>query len=455
MGDTLKNFKMRAIIAIGLSGALGVSACGSGSSTGAATTAAPTAATTATSSAATTAAAAVDTTAAAATSAPVASGGTDTTAAATPVSIVAPTGDPFVMSVLTPDTGAGNLKAEGDGFEAFVAYANAEDGGFGGSPGEVKRCDYANDPQKATDCARAASDDASVMVAMGAGRYGDSLVTTLGAASDPVGYVCPGLTRPAEGAATNSFCLYAGSPMGSYSMMTYAQSKGLKKGYLTTADSDAGHATAESAKVLGATLGLTIDAGFFPAAQSDFLPVAQAAMSSGADFLIIGAGVPQELAMAQAFVTLGNTLPIGTWSALLPQSSLDQLTGATFPIISDAVVPDASTSADPEIVLYRTWMQKQGYGDELGDISLIAWLSGRTIQDAANQLATAGTAPSRSAVLDILRNGNLDVPILPSPLSLKNAPKTAGFASVANPTVNISVFEHGTKTVTDQQATLP
>ena len=159
--------------------------------------------------------------------------------------------------------------------------------------------------------------------------------------------------------------------------------------------------------------------------------------------------------MAQAFVTLGNTKPIGTWSALLPQASLDQLKAAKFPIISDAVVPDATTSDDPEIVLYRTWMAKQGFGSELGDISLIAWLSGRAIQDAANQLQAAGTTATRAEILKILRTGSVNVPLLPSPLSLANAPKTEGFASVANPTVSMSIFENGKRTVTDNKATLP
>jgi ABC-type branched-subunit amino acid transport system substrate-binding protein len=371
--------------------------------------------------------------------------------------VAAPTGTPVGVGLIVPDTGAGNLKAEGDGFEAFVAYANAKLGGFGGRPGAVTRCDYANDAGKVADCARKAADDKSEVVAVGAGRFGDVIVNTVGAASDPMPYVCPAQNRPAEGTASNSFCMYAGSPMGYFASLTYMHGKNLKNGYFTTADSDAGHATGAIVEGMAKSLGMTVKSAYFATSQSDFLPVAQAALSAKPDFVLIGAGVPQELSMAQAFQTLGSSVPLGTWASLLPQSSLDQLKGAKFTIVFDSLVPDAATSSDPEVVTYRDFMKQKGYGtEELGDLSLQGWLAGRTIQDATNQLKTAGKDITRANLLTTLRTGDFKVPLLPSSLSLSKAPKqTVGYTSVANPTVKVATFENGQRTILDLTATLP
>jgi branched-chain amino acid transport system substrate-binding protein len=370
--------------------------------------------------------------------------------------VAAPTGTPVGLGLVTPDTGAGNLKPEGDGFEAFVAYANAELGGFGGRPGSVVRCDYANDAGKVADCARKAADDKGQIAATGAGRFADVIVNAVGAASDPMPYVCPALNRPAEGTATNAFCLYAGSPMGYFASLSYMKTKGYKTGYLTTADSDAGHATGSIVDRMAKALGMTIKASYYATAQSDFLPVAQAAVAAKPDFVLVGAGVPQELSMVQAFVTLGSTIPMGTWAPLLPQSSLDQVKSAKFPIVFDSVVPDGAKSTDPEVVKYRDWMNKKGFGaDEIGDISLEGWLAGRVIQDATNQLKAGGKDLTRANLLSLLRTGEIKVPLLP-PLSLAKAPKqTPGYASVANPTVKVGTFENGQRQILDLTATLP
>jgi branched-chain amino acid transport system substrate-binding protein len=420
--------------------AVGLAACGS-SSKGASST--------------TTAAPTSQTTAAAATTAPAttASGGATPAGSATTATPAAPSGTPFVIGSSTPDTGQGNLKAVGDGLAAFVAYANADGGGFGGHPGQLKRCDYANDPQKASDCARQIADDASIAVAMSTGRYASTAVSTLGSATPPVPYVCPGVNNAAEGNSANTYCLYAGSPAGTYAALTYFASQGLKKGYFFTADSDAGHGTAQFTTTFAQGLGQTIEAAFFPTAQADFLPVAQAALAAKPDFIMIGAAPAQELAIFQAFKTLGSTTPIGTWSGLVPQSSIDQLKDAKFYVSMDALTPSASSSNDPEIALYRKWMQSQSYSDEIGDLSLDAWLVGRAMQSAANQ---SKNELSRTAIMNVLRQGELTVPLLKNPVSLKNAPtKTPGYSSVANPTTGIALVKNGAKQFLDQTATIP
>src|SRR5262249_39089586 len=153
----------------------------------------------------------------------------------------------------------------------------------------------------------------------------------------------------AEGNSPNTFCLYAGSPMGTYAALKYFSEQGLKKGYFFTADSDAGHGTAQFTKNFAEGMGMTIDAAFFPPAQADFLPVAQAALAAKPDFIMIGAAPAQELAILQAFQTLNSDVPIGTWSALVPPSSIDQIKDAKFYIATDSLTPDPATSDDPEI----------------------------------------------------------------------------------------------------------
>ncbi|MDQ1395723.1 MAG: branched-chain amino acid transport system substrate-binding protein [Acidimicrobiaceae bacterium] len=374
----------------------------------------------------------------------------------TPTSAVAkPTGTPVGISSLVPETGAGNLKGMADGLQAFVDYANADDGGFGGHPGALHRCDTKNDAQVATECARTAAADPSIVAAMGNGRNGDVLSSTVAAASDPLAYVCPGVSNPLEGTAKTGFCLYAGSPAGFYAALQHMKEKGLVKGYYTTTDSQAGHATGNLLSQFAQGLGMTLQQGYYPATQSDFLPVAQAAMGAKPDFVLFAGGVPQELSLAQAFVTLGSSIPMGSWSALLPTDSQNQLKDAKYTIVVDAAVPDAATSSDPEIQRYRQWMGQDGHSDEFGDSSLQGWLVGRTMQAVTKQLATGGGQISRSGVLNALKTGTVSVPLL-GDLSLSKAPKsTPGFVTVAGSTVHIATIDGGRKTITDKTSTLP
>jgi ABC-type branched-subunit amino acid transport system substrate-binding protein len=377
---------------------------------------------------------------------------------ASPAASAAPSGTPIGIATINPDTGAGNLKAIGDGLAAFIAYANTTQG-FGGRPGEQKRCDYANDPGKAADCARTAVADPSIVVAAaGEGRYSDSVVSLEASATDPLGNVCPGLNTPGEGKATNTFCLGAGSDIYNYLDMSYLKKQNPKfaKGYCITADSAAGHNTCTTAANHASSMGMSVSQAYFPPTQADFLPVAQAAIATKPDFILFGAGPAQELAIARAFMTLGSTIPMGTYGVLLPQSSITQLASAKFPIVVDAQFADAAASSDPEIQLYRQWMQKQSYGDEIGELSLSGWIAGRVVQRVVTE-TSSGSPTSRAKILNFLRTGQLTgIPLEPSPLSLQLAPKQSpGLTSVANPSAHVALIQKGQKTVLEDTVALP
>jgi ABC-type branched-subunit amino acid transport system substrate-binding protein len=371
----------------------------------------------------------------------------------------APTGTPVGIATINPDTGTGNLKAIGDGLAAFIAYANTTQG-FAGRPGVQKRCDYANDPGKAADCARTAVADPSVVVAAaGEGRYSDSVVSTEVSASDPLGNVCPGLNTPGEGKASNTFCLGAGSDIYNYLDMSYLkkQNPSFAKGYCITADSAAGHNTCTTAANHATAMGLSMSQAYFPPTQADFLPVAQAAIAAKPDFILFGAGLAQELAIARAFMTLGSTIPMGSYGVLLPQSSITQLAAAKFPIVVDAQFADAAASSDPEIQLYRQWMQKQSYGDEIGELSLSGWIAGRVVQRVVVETTSPGSPTTRAKILNFLRTGQFTgIPLEPSPLSLQLAPKQSpGLTSVANPSAHVALIQKGQKTVLEDTVALP
>jgi ABC-type branched-subunit amino acid transport system substrate-binding protein len=377
-----------------------------------------------------------------------------TTAAAGP-----PSGTPVGIATINPDTGAGNLKPVGDGLAAFIAYANTTQG-FGGRPGVQRRCDYANDPGKAADCARTEVADTSVLVAAGGeGRYSDVVVSTEAGATDPLPNVCAGLNTPGEGKATNTICLAAGSDIYNYLDMSYFKkhNPAFVKGYCITADSAAGHNTCGTAAGYATGLGMTLTQAFFSPTTADFLPVAQAALGAKADFILLGAAPVQELALVKALITLGSTTPIGTYSILLPQSSLPQIAAANFPIAVDAQFPDEATSTDPEIVLFRNWMQKQGFGAEIGDLSLSGWIAGRVVQAAVAATNTVAAPTTRAKILTFLRTAPITgIPLEPDPLSLQLAPKqTPGLTSVANPSAHVALIQHGQKTITNETVAIP
>jgi hypothetical protein len=202
---------------------------------------------------------------------------------------------------------------------------------------------------------------------------------------------------------------------------------------------------------------MSLTQAYFPAAQADFLPVAQAAMAAKPDFILAGAGVAQELSLFKALITLNNTIPVGTYAELIPVANLPQIAAAKFPIVVDAPFPDPAASTDPEVALYRQWMQKSGYGDELGESSLSGWITGRVLQVAINEIQKSGSAVSRANVLKQLRTGTLKgVALLPSSLTLANAPKqTEGFGSLVNPTENVAKIQNGKKTVLSDTVTIP
>lgn len=370
-----------------------------------------------------------------------------------------PTGTPVEFGAIGSETGTGaSGKPTNDGLAAFIAYANSTTG-FGGRPGKLDRCDDMLDPQKATDCARNTVGNTAIIASTVSGRQAGVEIPEFEKAADPMPDVCGSANSPQELTSPIGFCLSAGSLFYNYLDMSYLKSKNsnFSKGYFITADSTAGHQTGAAAATLAQGLGLTLTQAYFPPAQTDFLPVAQAALAAKPDFLLIGAAPAQELSLLQALITLNSTVPLGTYSQLIPNANYPQIASAKFQIVMDAPFPDAATSTDPEVTLYRTWMSKEGYSSELGSGSLQGWVTGEVFQAAADAVKKSGGDLTRANILKSLRTGTFtNLPLLVSPLSLANAPKkTAGYNNLANATENVGTIQAGKYSFLTDTVTLP
>jgi branched-chain amino acid transport system substrate-binding protein len=379
------------------------------------------------------------------------SGGASDTSSATPAA-----GSPIGVASINTETGAGNLKPMADGFAAFTAYVNAQ-GGIDGHPLVQHRCDTDNDAQLAATCSRNAVDDKLIIVAAGGEeKFAPSVMGTLAAATDPMGYICPGPVVTSENSAPNSFCLGAGTGISFYLDTKYAQDQyHVKSSAMITGDTTDGHNTGAFFAKQAEALGVKLSQTYFSPTTPDFLPVVQGVLAQKPDYIWLGAAPTQEAQVLQALVTLGSTVPVGTLASLVPVTTTREIASADYPLIFDSSLPDISTSSDPEIAIYKTWMQKQGLSDSIGPLSLQGWLSGRVVQKAIEQIGADKV--TRANMMALLRTGTIkDVPLMPATLGLIDAPKqTPGLTSCANPSAYVAVMKKGVTTVTDTKVTLP
>lgn len=358
-------------------------------------------------------------------------------------------GKTIAIGAINGDTGSSSVKGVADGLAAFVKYLNSN-GGIGGRPVSINRCDADTDPQKATECARRIAGDKSVLVAAGGETgYGSVVVPALGAASDPLSYICPVPVTPQETTATNAFCLI-GTGVSYYTAMAHFKKNGATKGAFVTTDTDNGHAASQFTTQQAKSQGLEIKSTYSPPSSPDFLPEMQSVLADKPDFIMIGLAPDQLLQATKALVTLQSTVPVGTLGELLPESSRKELADAQFDIVYGSEVPDVATNKDPEIALYLDWMNKSRYSSEIGSLSLAGWLSGRVVQKVIE--AIGPDKATRATIGQYLRTQTVTVPLLP-PLSLAQAPK--GQPAVANPTALVAMVSHGKTTVSTERVSIP
>ena len=351
-----------------------------------------------------------------------ASGSSPTTAAA------APTGTPYVFGTDSTDTSQTlSLASSADGFEAWAAYTNAH-GGINGHPVKIIRCDDKLTPDGNTACARQLINDPTVLAVGGTespviAQAGEPLFAAAGLA-----YVCGNPLAPPEFQGGSAFCI-TGGPAAEYAalvdyMVGTLHIKNLGGLYI---NSTVGKQTTDFWAGIARQEGATVEEIPLEAAQADYTPVITQATSAHAEAFLIGIDPASTARFFQSASQAGVKVPIATVGSAVTPAVVQAAAQYGGPFYYTQAAPILNTS-DPNVAAYLNQMKASGHSDGIGNASAASWMTGLVLEAAIKQL---GSNVTRSSLNQLLQSGTIsNVPLLPSTLTLSNAPKT--FPHLAN-----------------------
>ena len=348
---------------------------------------------------------------------------------ATTGSAKAPTGTPYVFGTDSTDSSQTlSLASAADGFQAWADYTNAR-GGILGHPVKIVRCNDQNTPDGDTACARQLIQDPSVLAVAGSesaeiAAAGEPLLSAAG-----LPYVCGNPLAPPEFQGSSAFCI-TGGPAAEYAALVdylvgTLHIKNIAGVYISTTVGQettafwAGIARQEGAKVE--------EIPVQPAA-ADYTPAVTQAEASHPGVYLIGIDPASTARFFQAATQAGVTVPMATVGSAVDQSVIQAASqyGGSFYYTQAAQILN---TGNPEIAAYLAQMKADGYTSGIGNASAASWMTGLVLKAAIEKLGVGHV--SRSSLQQLLQHGSLtNVPLLPSPLTLANAPET--FPHLAN-----------------------
>jgi ABC-type branched-subunit amino acid transport system substrate-binding protein len=372
-------------------------------------------------------------------SAPAGSGGEPNSSAATAGKPA--TGTPIVFGTNGSDHGNGFDQYQfQDGFVAWAKQVTA-DGGVGGHPITVKRCNDEGSPTGSATCARQQIADSSIIATMGFTAY-SGFVSGPAYKAANLAYVAPYPVSSADfsvlPAVTTPGTLgaFAGLP-------NYLAKHGYTRfGVIRT---DVASTTTLVNEIKGALVGTS---GTFavdipsPIATTDYSSAISQAIAAKADVLLLGVQTSAYVPIFKAAKAQGYTgafgIP-GTASTLPDVLQGQASTGVK--LFADADFPDVTTSSDPAIVQFRAAMKAAGYPDsELGQAAIDGYVTGllfgRTLEQVGPDSVTRQSFLSEISTAEIT-----GVPLLSTSVGASTAPSNA--RPVINPTFYVLGYLNG------------
>jgi branched-chain amino acid transport system substrate-binding protein len=269
------------------------------------------------------------------------SGTTSSAGATTPTAAKKPTGTPIKTMTIT------SLNSQGPVYpnisitaKAYGKWINAH-GGIKGHPLQVTVCDEHGKPTDAAACARQAVSDNDVAVVGSFSFLGTNIMPALIKAGIPnFGECCP--ITPPEWTSDDSFPMGT-QPLYAVGLVKRAEEDGCKKTNAVIIDGAQGFLPPmkNAMKAYGASFGKTI---ILPATSQDYSPQVAAATGGGADCVVMIVSETPYVAWNQAWVQSGSKARMYGPQGNLDAVSIKGLGNAVDGSIIAGMYPDISTA---------------------------------------------------------------------------------------------------------------
>lgn len=345
---------------------------------------------------------------------------------------------PLVFGVMAQDTGPAGQPPAGDGIEAW-AWAVNEDGGLGGRPVEIVRCDDASNSERNQSCARDLINDPSVVGVIGASaRFNGGVAVPLFEEAG-LGYVCSVPLTAGELTASNALCV-AGGAITEYAGLTrYFVENDQPRLAFIRIDAETGVGVASLIEQLAEQHGGELVADIAVAAGApDLYPAATAALGADPDVILVGIAPADTIALMEALDSIGDDVPVASIAssltaeqAALAGESIDGVFVASgFPTtLSDQAEADALAAA----------LEASAGVDVPSGSHTSGWAAGRAVESIVNSIGPDDV--TRESFLQFIQNEDVEASALfPSGLS-RSVGAEVGFDALANRGVYIGTYD--------------
>lgn len=322
---------------------------------------------------------------------------------------------------------------------AWATLINSQ-GGIDGHPVDVSPCNDQANPNTGAQCAKQAVSDHDVVVVGGTALGDTGALPILQQAGIP--YISDP-SNPQDVTDPNSWPVVAGTAV-AYGGLALLMVKdyGCKKLDAISASNIQAQQVATFESVALQSIGMTLNkAVTTPAVNPDYSPQATEVSQDGADCVMFNFAGNEMVKAVPAFRQAAPNVKIGAWANALPLTIVKELGSAANGIIlSDQNYPATST-AYPQIVLYRNTVSKAYPKDPIDSAGLISWGQMNILEQAIKTISGNITASAISQALGTLTAATSGVgPVvnLTKPIGVN------GYNRVFSTNIGVYTVENGT-----------
>lgn len=272
--------------------------------------------------------------------------------------------DPVVIGVINMDEGTPSYPDVSVGIDAAAELVNAELGGIGGHPVEIRHCNVGVDQASNQQCAQEFANDDEVGMVINGYVFGSGFVfPILEAAELPVLLQTP-LTS-ADFQAANAYGYQGGNAGGTAGTAAYAAKfLDAKNIVILGADNDALRSAVETIEALPSIQGVEVSTTYIPDTASDVTADVQASGAADADAVLALINSPQCVQVAQTLTDLGVETPVISTTTCAVPSTLGQSPELFegWYVVGSGLPPLLADGVSAELDYFRETFPK--YGDE-------------------------------------------------------------------------------------------
>lgn len=302
--------------------------------------------------------------------------------------------EPVVIGMVNMDEGTPSYPDVSSGVDAAAALVNAELGGIGGRPVEIRHCNVGVDQASNQQCAQELANDGDVNVVINGYVFGSGFELPILEASGLPTLLQTPLTPPDFGA-TLAWGYQGGNAGGTAGTAAYAATfLDAQEIVILGADNDALRAAVETIEALPSMEGVSLSTTYIADTASDVTADVQASGAADADAVLALLNSAQCLQAAETLVDLGVETPIISTATCAVPSTLEA-TPELFEgwhVVGSGLPPLLADGASAELDYFREKMAEYGDAADLRSFQALGGFGAMlAVWDIGNDLPESPT----------------------------------------------------------------